>query len=171
MGAAGRGRARAATEKAWVSAAARSPWTLELAGDVGLRGAELARVPQHPADGVGGAQLDQRGVRGAGVRAVPGAQPHRQVAADEGAQRLREPLRDARPVAASAVRLSVMVISRSSVGEDELVDVDVARGEAGAGVLEVEVPHPHEDLVEAERRAPRRAPARNASSHCRSVSA
>src|SRR4051812_11952942 len=45
---------------------------LELAGHVGLCGAELTRVPQQPAQGVGGAQLDQRSVDRAGLRAVPG---------------------------------------------------------------------------------------------------
>ena len=67
---------------------------LDLTGDVGLGRPELARVPQQPAHGVGGAQLDERGVGGAGLRAVPGPQPHRQVTADERPQRLLEPLRD-----------------------------------------------------------------------------
>ena len=45
---------------------------VELAGDVGLRGAELARVPQQPAQRVGGAEHDERGALGAGDGAVPG---------------------------------------------------------------------------------------------------
>ena len=73
-----------------------------------------------------------------------------------GAQRLGEPLGDAavrlRRSAPSVRRSRCSVVSVIGVlpGEGELVDVDVARGEAGPGVLEVEVPHPQERLVEAE---------------------
>ena len=67
---------------------------LDLAGDVGLRGPELARVPDQPSDRVLGAQLDQGGVLGTGLGAVPGAQPNGQVAADEGPQGRLELLRD-----------------------------------------------------------------------------
>ena len=67
---------------------------VELTGDVGLRGAELARVPEQAPQGVGGAQHDQGRVRGPGDRAVPRLQPDRQVAADEGPYGLGEPVRD-----------------------------------------------------------------------------
>ena len=78
---------------------------VELPGDVGLGRAELARVPEHPADGVGGAEHDHGGVGGAGLRAVPGPQSYRQVAADERAQRLREPRRHPGRGAAGRVRV------------------------------------------------------------------
>ena len=42
-------------------------------------------------------------------------------------------------------------LNGSGPAEHDLVDVEVAGGEAGPGVLQVEVPHPHEGLVEAER--------------------
>ena len=63
---------------------------VELAGDVGLGGTELARVPQQPAQRVGGAEHDQRTVLGPGDGAVPRLEAHRQVTADEGAHRLGE---------------------------------------------------------------------------------
>ena len=68
---------------------------LELADDVGLCRAELAGVPDHPAQGVLGAELDVRGVLGSGRRAVPGREPDRQVSADEGPQRLGQARCDA----------------------------------------------------------------------------
>ena len=68
---------------------------VELTGHVGLRGAELAGVPEQPAHGVGAAQLDDGPVRVARLRAVPGAQEHRQRAADERLEGLGEALRDA----------------------------------------------------------------------------
>ena len=54
------------------------------AGRTTQGGAELARVPQQPAQRVGGAEHHQRGTCGAGDGAVPRLQAHRQVAADEG---------------------------------------------------------------------------------------
>ena len=68
---------------------------VELAGDVGLGGAELARVPQQPAQRVGGAQHHERGAGGSGDRAVPRLQAHRQVAADERTERRGEAVGDA----------------------------------------------------------------------------
>ena len=67
---------------------------VELAGDVGLRGAELARVPEQPAQGVGGAEHHERGVVRPGDRAVPGLQPDGQVAPDEGPHGLGEAVGD-----------------------------------------------------------------------------
>ncbi len=67
---------------------------VELAGDVGLRGSELARVPDQPAQRVGGAEHDERCADGSGDRAVPRLQPDGEVAADEGADRLGEPVGD-----------------------------------------------------------------------------
>ncbi len=67
---------------------------VELAGHVGLGGAELARVPQQPAHGVDRVEHDQRRVDRAGDRVVPGLQPDRQVAADERPERLLEAVRD-----------------------------------------------------------------------------
>ena len=69
---------------------------VELAGDVGLRGTELARPPHHPAYGVRGPQHDQRRVRRAGLGAVPRPQPDRQVAAQERPQRCLQPQRQRR---------------------------------------------------------------------------
>ena len=60
---------------------------VELAGDVGLRGPELAGVPEQTSYGVEGAQLDDRAVDGAGLRPVPGPQEHGQLAAHEGRER------------------------------------------------------------------------------------
>jgi hypothetical protein len=56
---------------------------LELPRDVGLRGAELPGVAQQAAYGVRRAQLDERGVGAAGLGAVPRAQAHGQLAADD----------------------------------------------------------------------------------------
>ena len=85
---------------------------LELAGDVGLRGTELTRVPQQPAYGVPRTQLHERSIDGACLGAVPRAQPDRQVAADERAQRRLEPVGDARLLspARPTRRCSVVVI-------------------------------------------------------------
>ena len=44
---------------------------VELAGDVGLGGAELARVPEQPAYGVGGVQHDERAVGAGRPRSRP----------------------------------------------------------------------------------------------------
>ena len=69
---------------------------VELAGHVGLGGAELARVPQQPAQRVGGPQHHERGAGGSGDRAVPRLQAHRQVAPDERPDRRGEAVGDAR---------------------------------------------------------------------------
>ena len=68
---------------------------VELAGDVGLGRAELARVPEEPTYGVDRVENDERAVAGAGLGTVPGAQAHRQLAADEGREGVGEPLGDA----------------------------------------------------------------------------
>ena len=92
---------------------------VDLAGDVGLRRPELARVPEQPAQHVGRVQAYGGRAVGPGDGAVPGGQPHGQVAADERTQRGLEPLGDARsgrPVAAG--RISVVrhaVSSRAKV--------------------------------------------------------
>ena len=88
---------------------------LELTGDVGLRRPELARVPEHATHRVGGAELDLRGVLGAGDGAVPGPQPDRQVAADERAAARRRAAAP-RPVRGGRSRLSVTVMSSPAVG-------------------------------------------------------
>ena len=88
----------APTAKACVSADSRSQPSccgdVELTGDVGLRGPELARVPDQPAQRVGGAEHDERTVERTCHGAVPRLQPDGEVAADEGANRLGEPVRD-----------------------------------------------------------------------------
>ena len=61
---------------------------VDLAGDVGLGGPELARSPHEAAHGVGGVDDHEGTVDRAGLRPVPGAQPDRQLAADE---RLEDP--------------------------------------------------------------------------------
>jgi hypothetical protein len=68
---------------------------VELTGDVGLGGAQLARVPHQPAQRVGGAEHDERGALGAGDGAVPRLEADREVAADERADRLGEAVGDA----------------------------------------------------------------------------
>ena len=67
---------------------------VELAGDVGLRGTELARVPEQPAQRIGGAEHDQWRAGGTGDRAVPCLEPDREVTADERPDRLGEAVGD-----------------------------------------------------------------------------
>jgi hypothetical protein len=69
---------------------------VDLAGHVGLRRAELARVPEQSTQDVGRVEAYGGCASGAGDGAVPGGEPHGQVAADERAQRRLEPRGNAR---------------------------------------------------------------------------
>ena len=79
-------------------------WHVELAGHVGLGCTELARTPEQAADGVRRVEHHERTVHGPGLRAVPRAQPHRQLATDERLEDLGEPGGDAVPARGAGPR-------------------------------------------------------------------
>ena len=70
---------------------------VEVAADVRAGQAQLARPPQDPAQRPRGPGDQDRGVRGSGLAAVPGAQPDRQVQAGLGLDQVRDDARGAVP--------------------------------------------------------------------------
>jgi len=67
---------------------------VEVPADVGAGQAELSRPPQDPAQRLRGSGDQDRGVRGSGLAAVPGAQPDRQVEAGLDPQQVRDDVGD-----------------------------------------------------------------------------